>query len=40
MHTIIYIFKHMNTYSYDGVQLYCMQFNFMCTACVGHNLKL
>ena len=34
------MYTHMNTCSYDVVQLYCMQFNFMYTASVGHSFKL
>lgn len=34
------MYAHMNMCSYDVVQLYCMQFNFMSTACVDHSFKL
>lgn len=34
------MYTHMNTCSYDVVQLYCMQFNFMHTACKGYSFKL
>lgn len=34
------MYTHMNIYSYDMVQLYCMQFNFMSTACKGYSFKL
>ena len=30
------MYTHMNICSDDVVQLYCMQFNFMSTASVGH----